>query len=68
MKDISVACNHESCRYQNLLTFDLNGHLSLENKQINTQSDLGGALYVKNGNIYKQTIRQSIGLRPFNSL
>jgi len=68
IENISLVCNHGSCRYQNLLTFDLNGRLFLENKQIDTRADLGGAVYIKNGKAYKETIRQNIGLRPFNSL
>ena len=68
IENISLVCNHESCRYQNLLTFDLNGRLFLENKQIDTRADLGGAVYIKNGKAYKETIRQNIGRRPFNNL
>lgn len=68
IENISLVCNHESCRYQNLLTFDLNGRLFLENKQIDTRADLGGAVYIKNGKAYKETIRQNIGRRPFSNL
>ena len=68
IENISLVCNHESCRYQNLLTFDLNGRLFLENKQIDTRADLGGVVYIKNGKAYKETIRQNIGRRPFSNL
>jgi len=64
--DINLQCTLKECTYRDIFTFDLNGHLSLNGKSLETQDDLGGAIYLHDSPKI-QPIRQTIGHRPWNS-
>ncbi len=61
-----IYCANERCRYQNFFSFDLKGNISFQNKILNPQKDLGGAIYLKGRKPYLQTVRQTVGSRPWN--
>jgi hypothetical protein len=49
-----------------MFTFDLNTYF-LHNQSKTLSDDVGGAIYIKKGKPYLQTIRDTIGFRPWNS-
>lgn len=63
----NLICSDKQCTFKNIFTFDLDANLFLNNNQINTASDLGGAIYIQNGAFRIKTVREYIGFRPWNT-
>jgi len=62
-----LSCRHKQCVWKNNFTFDLNGHLSFNQQNLSSETDLGGAIYLNGDKSHIQTIRKNIGFRPWNS-
>ena len=65
MPQESLICENEKCTYKNIFTFDLKGNLALENKQIDSLDDMGGAIFLKNGKAKRKTVKSAIGSKPW---
>lgn len=63
---IDLICLNDKCTYQNFFSFDLKGYISFKNKRRDPQSDLGGAIYLSKNAQNLLTVRQTIGVRPWN--
>ena len=59
-------CSNDKCVYQKDFAFDLKGFISFQNQIRNPLEDLGGAIYLSRQKSYLQTVRKSIGSRPWN--
>ncbi len=60
-------CDENMCVYQDVLSFDLKGQISLDGKPLNTQKNLGGAAYLRQNKSAKHlSVRAQIGHKPWN--
>ena len=63
---IDLTCNENLCIHKNLFSWDKNGKIFIDDKELNYKNSGGGVIYIKNNKAHINTIRTSIGRRLWN--
>lgn len=64
---LELTCSQNVCTYKNTFTFDRLGHIRIGGIKRDTTQDQGGAIYIDAPDqIRIQTVRDTIGFRPWN--
>ena len=63
---LDLSCDENMCVYKNIISWDKEGKIWIEDKLIDTMKDGGGVVYIKNGKPEIKTIRSDIGKRLWN--
>ncbi len=63
---LDLSCDENMCVYKNIISWDKEGKIWIEDKLIDTMKDGGGVAYIKNGKPEIKTIRSDIGKRLWN--
>jgi len=63
---IDLVCDEKLCKYKNLFSWDKNGKIFIDDKEIKLKDTDGGIIYIKENKAQIKSIRSNVGNRLWN--